>query len=359
MGDRPSLRQKFLLEWFRRFRKNESILHPLRYLFWECTLNCNLSCLHCGSDCSAKAGIPDMPAEDFLRVTERIRLFRNPSEITVVMTGGEPLLRSDLADIGRKLRAQGFRWGIVTNGYNLTPNRLNELVNAGLGAITVSLDGPEQQHNWIRNNPDSFRRAIEAIRLISGNKRLNADVVTCVNKRNIGLLADIQKILLDSGISKWRLFTITPIGRAAGIDDLALSGDQLNHLLAFIEKNRKLKEVPQASFSCESYLGSYENKAREGFFFCRAGIHIGSILAGGDISACPNIDRNLVQGNIYRDDFNDIWEKRFLPFRNRSWTKIHECSCCDQYRYCEGNGMHWWDYEGQRMLGCNWKKVRG
>ncbi|HOW32596.1 MAG TPA: radical SAM/SPASM domain-containing protein, partial [Bacteroidales bacterium] len=36
---------------FRSFRKSESALHELTYLFWECTTRCNLNCLHCGSDC--------------------------------------------------------------------------------------------------------------------------------------------------------------------------------------------------------------------------------------------------------------------------------------------------------------------
>lgn len=297
-----------------------------------------------------------MPAEDFLRVTELIGQRTDPSEITVVLTGGEPLMRRDLEETGRKLRKQGFHWSMVTNGLLLTPLVLNNLVNAGLGAITVSLDGPAEQHNWLRNNPGSFVKAIEAIRLVAGYRRLNADVVTCVNRRNIHQLKEIQEILTQTGIRKWRLFTITPIGRAAGMADLMLTGEELNVLLAFIENNRKTGAVPEASFSCESYLGSHEGKVRDGFFFCRAGIHVGSVLADGGISACPNIDRNLVQGNIYRDDFNEIWEKRFLPFRKRSWTRIHECSVCEHYRYCEGNGMHWWDYEGQKMYGCNFQK---
>lgn len=357
MGHTITLKQKFLLEWFRRFRKNEAVLHPLRYLFWECTLRCNLSCLHCGSDCRATTGIPDMPAEDFLRVTETIRQYQNPAEITVVMTGGEPLLRSDLAAVGAKLRKQGFHWSIVTNGFLLTPHVLNQLVNAGLGAITISLDGPAPEHNWLRNHPDSFRRATEAIKQVAQYRRLNADVVTCVNKKNIELLPKIQEILAETGIRKWRLFTITPIGRAADIEDLALSGNELTRLMAFIDQNRQSKAVPEASFSCESYLGKSEGKVRDGFFFCRAGIHIGSILADGGISACPNIDRSLVQGNIYQDDFNEIWKQRFLPFRNRDWTRTGECSECDQYRYCEGNGMHWWDYEGNKMYGCNYRKL--
>jgi radical SAM protein with 4Fe4S-binding SPASM domain len=297
-----------------------------------------------------------MPADDFLKVTESISRNQNAGEITVVLTGGEPLLRNDLADIGRRLRSQGFRWSLVTNGYLLEPKRLNELLNAGLGAITVSLDGPAAEHNWLRNNPNSYRRAVETIRLVARARRLNSDVVTCVNQRNIGLLPEIQEILSKTGIRKWRLFTITPIGRAAGIDDLSLSGDQLNQLFRFIENNRNSGDLPEASFSCESYLGNFEGKARDGYFFCRAGIHIGSVLADGGISACPNIDRKLVQGNIYKDDFNRVWEEEFLPFRDREWTKIHECSNCNQYRYCGGNGMHWWDYEERRMHGCNYLK---
>lgn len=55
-----------LLNW-------EARIHPLRQLFWECTLRCNLRCRHCGSDCTASALAPDMPFEDFEKVLLRIR----------------------------------------------------------------------------------------------------------------------------------------------------------------------------------------------------------------------------------------------------------------------------------------------
>ena len=293
-----------------------------------------------------------MPASDFLRVTQRISQATSAGEITVVFTGGEPLLRTDLAETGRRLREQGFRWSLVTNGFLLDAGRLNELLNAGLGAITISLDGPEPEHNWLRNHPASYGRAMEAIRLVASHPRLNADVVTCVNRKNIHLLPEIRSILAGTGIRKWRLFTITPIGRAAENDLFRLTSDEFNMLLAFIEQSRKRGEVPEASFSCESYIGQFEGKARDGFFFCRAGIHIGSILADGGISACPNIDRTLVQGNIYSDDFMEVWENRFHPFRNREWTKTGLCEGCSEYRYCGGNGLHWWDYEKRVMMGC-------
>ncbi len=50
------------------------ITHPLRQLFWECTLNCNLSCLHCGSDCRKERHTGEMPLADFLPVLDEIIL---------------------------------------------------------------------------------------------------------------------------------------------------------------------------------------------------------------------------------------------------------------------------------------------
>ena len=44
------------------FRRGETALHELSYIFWECTLRCNLNCAHCGSDCRADAITPDIEA---------------------------------------------------------------------------------------------------------------------------------------------------------------------------------------------------------------------------------------------------------------------------------------------------------
>ena len=82
----------------RLFRWNETRIHELNYLFWECTTRCNLHCRHCGSDCTAPGSSPDMPLDDFLRAfdtipTQAIKQTHNP--FTVVLTGGEPLKKLD------------------------------------------------------------------------------------------------------------------------------------------------------------------------------------------------------------------------------------------------------------------------
>ena len=77
-----SLKKKLALEAYRLYRHNEIKAHPLTYFFWECTLRCNLHCLHCGSDC-VKDAIPDMPREDFMNVLDKLAPHIDPKHFIV------------------------------------------------------------------------------------------------------------------------------------------------------------------------------------------------------------------------------------------------------------------------------------
>ncbi len=327
---------------FRKFKESETKLHELNYLFWECTTRCNQNCLHCGSDCLKDSTANDMPLEDFLSALDTIK--KPPKNFIVVLTGGEPLLRPDIELCGREIRKRGMRWSLVTNGLLYDKEKHNSLLNSGLGALTISLDGMEDSHNWLRNSKNSFKKVDNAIGIAASSARLNFDVVTCVNKRNIAELPQIRNFLIQKGVKAWRLFTIVPIGRAKDNPDLLLTKKQFKELMDFISECRKESGI-SVQFSCEGYVGEYEAKVRDSFFFCRVGINIGSILIDGSISACPNIDRSFAQGNIYKDNFYDIWENKYELFRNRSWTKTGKCANCADYKDCQGNGLHNWHGE--------------
>jgi radical SAM enzyme (rSAM/lipoprotein system) len=341
---------------FQKFKEQEANLHEISYLFWECTARCNLNCLHCGSDCSKDSIHPDMPVDDFLKAIDSIKHARHP--VTVVLTGGEPLLRKDIETCGRELRKRGFRWSIVSNGYLYDESRHNSLLNAGMGALTFSLDGLGENHNWLRNSHTIFKKVDKAIELAAGSSRLNFDVVTCVNQRNISELQEIYSYLLQKGVKAWRLFTIAPIGRAASNEELILKPGQLKLLMDFIA-GRRAEKMMDVKFSCEGYVGAYENRVRDGFFFCRAGINIVSVLIDGSISACPNIDRSFAQGNIYRDDFFKVWQAGFQDFRNREWTRKGQCADCKNYKYCQGNGLHYWHGSRENVLVCHKEQLDG
>lgn len=351
-----SLKKRIALHLFRKYRANEKKLHTLNYLFWECTLRCNLNCLHCGSDCKTDSSVKDMPADDFLKAISEIESITNPNKTMIVFTGGEPLLRNDIEQIGMKLYQKGFPWGMVTNGMALTEKRFGSLLNSGLRSITISLDGLEESHNWLRGNLQSFNRSINAIQLLPKTQHLEYDVVTCVNRKNFTELEQIRDLLITIGIKEWRIFTIFPIGRARENQQLQLEQNEFKGLFEFIKQTRQSKKI-KLNYGCEGFLGNYEKEVRDNLFYCQAGINVGSILADGSISACPNLRRNFIQGNIYKDNFADIWQTKYEKFRDRSWTKTGICSECDYYKYCEGNGMHLRDDVTGDLLFCHLKRI--
>ena len=103
-------------------------------------------------------------------------------------------MRHDLEEVGRELQKREFPWGMVTNGLALTPKRFQALRQAGLLSMTVSLDGFEEDHNWMRGHKLSFQNAVRAISLAAADKRLTWDVVTCVNRRNVKYLPNSENI---------------------------------------------------------------------------------------------------------------------------------------------------------------------
>ena len=349
-----SLRQRLALELNRRLKNDRRREHQLRQLFWECTWRCNLSCLHCGSDCKSSSMLPDMPAEDFLRAIDSLLPHVDPHRLNIVITGGEPLVRSDLEKVGLELYRRELPWGIVTNGMLLSDSRFRSLRQAGLHNLTISLDGLEETHNWMRGNALSFGRALGAIRMAAKAGNLNFDVVTCVNRRSLDELDAVKELLVEAGVKKWRLFTIFPSGRAAAHPEFDLTGEEVTQLMDFIVATRGEGRI-KASFCCEGFLGAYEGQVRDYFFECAAGVSVGSVLLDGGIGACPSIRADYRQGNIYKDDFWDVWQNRFEQYRDRRWMKRGVCAGCSFWRYCEGNGMHLRDAEG-KLMNCNLRK---
>jgi len=130
---------------FRKFRESETRLHELNYLFWECTTRCNLNCIHCGSDCSKDSSHRDMLLSDFLSALDTIK--KPQKNLTVVLTGGEPLLRKDIEKCGFEIRKRGMRWSMVSNGQLYDKEKHISLLNSGMGALTISLDGLENKQN--------------------------------------------------------------------------------------------------------------------------------------------------------------------------------------------------------------------
>src|SRR5262245_34949515 len=111
-------------------------------VIWEVTRACALACVHCRADAIPRRDPCELTTEEGFRVIDQVRAF-GPVSPLLVLTGGDPMRRPDLADFVRYATDAGLTVALTPSGTAAaTRARLVELKNAGLSRIAVSLDGP-------------------------------------------------------------------------------------------------------------------------------------------------------------------------------------------------------------------------
>ena len=95
---------------------------------------CNLSCAYCNEFDNFSQPVP---TDEMLH---RIDLLAALGTAAITISGGEPLLHPELDEIIRRIRRHGILAGLITNGYLLTPERINRLNRAGLDQLQISID---------------------------------------------------------------------------------------------------------------------------------------------------------------------------------------------------------------------------
>jgi len=300
-------------------------------------------------------------AEEIKKVFKEVAQAWKAKKIMIAVTGGEPLLRRDLFEVMGYAHNLGFEWGIVTNGFFVNQEMVEKMKDSGMSSVVVSIDGIGKIHDELRQMPGAYKKAIEAVKLI---KKANfvkiLQVTTTANKINFCQLEEIYKIMLDLGIDSWRVMNVDPIGRAELNNELILDRKQMKWLLDFIREKRRKKGM-EVIFGCEGFLGlEYEGEVRDWFFYCGTGINIGSILHNGDIFVCPNVPRRpeLIQGNVRRDSFVEVWNNKFKEFRNLKRTSCKKCEKCVWWDECLGGSFHLWDFKNNKPKMCHVELIK-
>jgi GTP 3',8-cyclase len=129
------------------------------------TEKCSLRCTYC----MPAEGLPNIPRDDLLTAPEIARLVgigvRDLGVREVRFTGGEPLMRADLAEIIglSAAAAPGVDLSITTNGIGLD-HRIHSLVEAGLTRVNVSLDTIDREHFAALTRRDRLPAVLAGIR---------------------------------------------------------------------------------------------------------------------------------------------------------------------------------------------------
>lgn len=336
----------------------------LVYLFFELTDACNLSCLHCGSGASPR-NRQYLSMERMEKVLTEVAERYDTRRIMVCLTGGEPMLHPDFYQVAKQATELGFGCGITTNGTLIDEAAANRMADSGIRSVTFSLDGMAGNHDWFRNRPGSFTQTLEGVKhlVAAFHGRGVTQITTVVHRKNIGELEQVYDLVRSLGVSSWRLINLDPIGRALEHEDLLLQPEEFRFLLDYIRDKRRNPECTMdVTYGCSHYLPlEYEHEVRDYYFLCGAGICVGSVLCNGDIYACLDVQRRpeLIQGNVDRDNFVDVWENRFRQFREDRTERCGTCRNCGDRQFCRGDGAHTWDYDRQRPLICVRRMLEG
>lgn len=305
---------------------------PLQvYLFL--TQACNLRCRHCFNNSGVEEDLP-LPFEeirDLLTELGRVGVTR------LALTGGEPLLRPDFFDILTLAAKLGFRVNITSNGTlidDAIAQRLAE-VESAFRFFLVSIEGPEEVHDAICGR-GTFRRAVYGLRTLrkAGIDAGFTTTLNAVNLRRVKTLFDLARTL---DLPRFSLSIIKPAGRAAqNLELCEFSPLELEDALADVK-------CLEAETGINVYMKELDSTSREaelvkilGATKCAAGVFTASILANGDVTACPYLsqirtDLKIPLYNIRERAFLDIWRNAPEFQYVRSSRIDSRCAQCKRY----------------------------
>jgi len=172
------------------------------------TNRCNLQCNHCCND--SQAGEPEGLS---MEICKSLADSCRPAGVTAVhFTGGEVTLRRDLVTCIEHFAAVGIKPGFFTNGINVSDQLLQEL-DGRISAVSVSVDGPQQHHDYLRALPGAFDRTIRFIARVKdmGWHCLVQCTVTQGNLRQLDKVAEWAESL---GLSRLHFTPLELAGRA-------------------------------------------------------------------------------------------------------------------------------------------------
>ena len=154
------------------------------------TYNCNLRCKMC----------PFWKRSNIDSSTERekaiLRQIYDSGAFGIAFEGGEPLLRTDLAEILAFSRSLPLHTSLVTNG-TLLESRIDEIAPFIDGVVYVSLDGLEKTHDTIRGVSGCFRKAVRGI--TASIEKVPVTINTTIMAENLHEIEDIVKLAKELG----------------------------------------------------------------------------------------------------------------------------------------------------------------
>jgi len=309
---------------------------PQRMTFqWHLTDQCNYRCKHCYQDSYTYAGVS---FEVQLQLLEQMKDFvRKASEVNenfvahINFTGGEPFIRTNFLDLLKAAReSKLFSFGILSNGFLLEPDKLQELKTLKPSFIQISLEGNERVNDSIRGR-GSYSEILEAIKAYH---RLKIPVMISftANAENYKQFPAVVKIARRLKVYKVWTDRYLP---SSENDPLEMTTEQAKELFNII-----LHEQNKSKFHIFSNTQISANRALQFLvmggkpYKCSAGESLLTILPNGDLLPCRRLPIKV--GNLLETSLLELYQTNFILNDLRKPLTPSECAACYYNESCNG-----------------------
>ena len=322
---------------------------------WNMTRRCNLKCVHCYAQARDEAFKNEMSTDEGKALIDDLAGFGVP---VLLFSGGEPLVRKDLAELAGYAVGKGMRAVISTNGTLITPEKARILKEIGLSYVGVSLDGMEAIHDRFRGVKGAFKSAMTGIENCQA-AGIKVGLRFTINKFNVSEIPAVFDILESREIPRICFYHLVYAGRGSELvkDDLTHEETRIavdlimdrtrdlhdrgiqkevltvdNHADGPYVYLRLQKEDPDRAAEVLELLEMNEGN--------NSGRGIGCVSWDGEVHA-DQFWRHHSFGNVRNRPFSEIWTDRSDPLLSKLKDKKQHvkgrCAGCRWLDICGGN----------------------
>jgi len=319
---------------------SEKRAYTPRLIAWEVTRFCLLACKHCRAAARAAAYAGELSTEECFKLLENIASFSRP---LIILTGGEPMLRSDVYEIAARGCELGLPVVMAPCGVLVNDESAAKIVHSGIRRISISLDGASaESHDSFRGVNGAFEaclRGIEAAKHAGLEFQINA----VVSQHNVAELPAILDLAVELGASVFNPFSLVPTGRGRQLADQEVSAEQYEKTLHWLASQEDRLGI-RIRVTCAPQYQRILRQRRVPVELahgrpagCLGGKSFAFISHRGKVQICGFLDVEC--GDVRREDydFRKIWETSEVFQQVRDLDSYRgRCGYCEFRRVCGG-----------------------
>ncbi len=299
---------------------------------WNVTFRCPLRCPHCYMDAREGDNRAELGTEDALKVIDQIAALGTR---VLILSGGEPLLRSDIFELATYARECGLHVSMGTCGILIDDDVAIRMKKAGIRKAAISLDSAEpQMHDRFRGLPGAWSRTVEGIRACLRHS-VGVQVNITILQENYRQIAEIISFCESLGVTEFQLFFLVPTGRGTAVEDI--TPEMYETIIHTVMEKTASGTVTIRPTCAPQYTRIRAQLGMEQAAFpgCLAGKQYLRIYPTGDVTPCPYLP--LTIGNVIRTPLAEIWHNSAVLKDLRNPEQLEgKCGACEFRNVCGG-----------------------